>query len=105
MINAFSMKLWWKVRSQESLRTIYMRKKYFKLIPAHLLSIKQESSRAWKRILTGRDMGEPLVRLHLSAGDFDVASVCFSATGPLLTEIGRKSIRELWRDGDWDVGK
>lgn len=51
MIEAFIIKLWWKVRKDDSLWARYMRAKYLKKTPPSVVGANSGSSAVWRRLL------------------------------------------------------
>lgn len=102
MINAFSVKLWWKLRTSPSLCSKYMAARYFKHSHSAIIGVNSDASQVWQRLLKGKDVGESHIRLRIGGGAFVASSEVWTVIGRLqpLDEAGVSTrVQDLWRAG------
>ncbi|KAJ6843815.1 uncharacterized protein M6B38_117085 [Iris pallida] len=99
IVDACSMKLWWKLLTETSLWTKFMRARHSRFSHLSEAVTNNRSSTSWRRIIRGQMIAEPLIHLLLGDGR---SSACLerwlggdTIHPNILTPQGC-TIRDLW---------
>lgn len=108
MIQTFGMKLWWRMRSQDSLWARYMLHRYGKR--KDIMTIKSWESSGWKRLIDIAPKAQPHIFWSIRNGnaffwqDHWFGDESLRARGLHNNNMNEK-VSDYWRNGEWDVQK
>lgn len=69
-IQAHSLKLWWRFRTQHSLWSSFLKARYCSSL--HPLQVSSRGSHVWQRLIHARDIAEPYIFWILGRGDCSI---------------------------------
>ncbi|KAJ6824262.1 uncharacterized protein M6B38_103105 [Iris pallida] len=87
IMDAFSMKLWWKLRHGKGLWVELLKAKYFRKRHPCDAFMTSKCSHIWQRILRGRKLAEPFISLRLGRGEGSARCEDWIPGGPRLDSV------------------
>ncbi|KAJ6853210.1 uncharacterized protein M6B38_251715 [Iris pallida] len=86
-MDAFSMKLWWKLRHGKGLWVELLKSKYFRKRHPCDAFMTSKGSHIWRRILRGRKLAEPYISFRLGRGEGSARCEALIRGGPRLDSV------------------
>ncbi|WRX25707.1 Reverse transcriptase domain - like 10 [Theobroma cacao] len=84
---AFTLKLWWRFQTGNSLWTKFLRTKYCLGRIPHHIQPKLHDSHVWKRMISGREMALQNIRWKIGKGDLFFYHDCWMGDKPLAASF------------------
>ncbi|KAJ6823958.1 uncharacterized protein M6B38_128365 [Iris pallida] len=107
VIYAFSVKLWWRLRSQRSLWIDFFKGKHFARRHPTTVEANCKASHVWLRILRGRELGERHIKLCIGNGSSSILFENWTGEGrlaPVEDGCTLAHIHQVWMEmegGTW----
>ncbi|KAJ6822972.1 uncharacterized protein M6B38_386020 [Iris pallida] len=86
-MDAFSMKLWWKLRHGKGLWVELLKSKYFRKRHPCDAIMTSKCSHIWRRILWGRKLAEPFISFRLGRGEGSARCEAWIPGDPRLDSV------------------
>ncbi|KAL0288419.1 UNVERIFIED_CONTAM: hypothetical protein Sangu_2659800 [Sesamum angustifolium] len=107
---AFSHKLWWRLRQNNTLWASFTISKYCKKSTPAFAKAKQKDSNIWRRICSIKSVSQENTFWSLGAGNVSFWYDCWLPTGTLhsLSHPNRASnaiVKSFWANHSWDIDK
>ncbi|EOY17514.1 Uncharacterized protein TCM_042330 [Theobroma cacao] len=110
VFEAFSMKLWWRFRTIDSLWTRFMRMKYCRgQLPMHTQP-KLHDSQTWKRMVANSAITEQNMRWRVGQGKLFFWHDCWMGETPLTSSnqelsLSMVQVCDFFMNNSWDIEK
>ncbi|EOY25454.1 Uncharacterized protein TCM_026877 [Theobroma cacao] len=110
VFEAFSMKLWWRFRTTDSLWTRFMRMKYCRgQLPMHTQP-KLHDSQTWKRMVASSAITEQNMRWRVGQGNLFFWHDCWMGETPLISSnhefsLSMVQVCDFFMNNSWDIEK
>ncbi|EOY34748.1 Uncharacterized protein TCM_042328 [Theobroma cacao] len=110
VFEAFSMKLWWRFRTIDSLWTRFMRMKYCRGQLPMQTQPKLHDSQTWKRMLTSSATTEQHMRWRVGQGNLFFWHDCWMGDAPLISSnqeftSSMVQVCDFFMNNSWNVEK
>ncbi|EOY25451.1 Uncharacterized protein TCM_016759 [Theobroma cacao] len=110
VFEAFTLKLWWRFQTCDSLWTHFLKTKYCLGRIPHYVHPKLHDSLVWKRMIRGREVAFRNIRWKIGKGDLFFWHDCWMGNQPLVMSFpslrNDMSLVHNFYNGDtWDVDK
>ncbi|EOX96782.1 Uncharacterized protein TCM_005953 [Theobroma cacao] len=110
MVDAFSMKLWWRFYTCEGLWTNFLKTKYCMGQIPHYVQPKLHDSQVWKRMVRGREVAIQNTRWRIGKGSLFFWHDCWMGDQPLVTSFSHfrndmSTVHNFFNGHNWDVDK
>ncbi|EOY06960.1 Uncharacterized protein TCM_021522 [Theobroma cacao] len=110
VFEAFSLKLWWRFQTCNSLWTRFLRTKYCLGRIPHLVQPKLHDSQVWKRMIVGRDVALQNIRWRIGKGELFFWHDCWMGDQPLATLFpsfhnDMSHVHKFYNGDEWDIVK
>ncbi|WRX16205.1 Reverse transcriptase domain - like 10 [Theobroma cacao] len=110
VFDAFTLKLWWRFQTCDSLWTQFLKTKYCLGRIPHYVHPKLHDSLVWKRMIRGREVAIRNIRWKIGKGDLFFWHDCWMGNQPLVMSFpslrNDMSLVHNFYNGDtWDVDK
>ncbi|WRX25598.1 Reverse transcriptase domain - like 10 [Theobroma cacao] len=110
VFEAFSMKLWWRFMSSNSILTLFMRTKYCTAQISRYFQPKVQDSQTWKRMLASCTTAENYIRWRIGKGELFFWHDCWMGDTPLVNRFplfasSMTKVSHFYDDGSWNVEK
>ncbi|WRX16203.1 Reverse transcriptase zinc-binding domain - like 6 [Theobroma cacao] len=107
---AFTLKLWWRFETGNSLWTQFLRTKYCLGRIPHHIQPKLHDSHIWKRMISGREMALQNIRWKIGKGDLFFWHDCWMGDKPLAASFPEvqndmSHVYHFYNGDTWDVDK
>lgn len=102
VLDTFSIEMWWRLRSKDSLWCRYFKTRYFPCDHPTDASANNTASHVWRRLSRGRDLGEHHIGLDVGEGSTLASKVQWLAGGQLCAWVRDGEhirISDLWSNG------
>lgn len=87
VLDTFSIEMWWRLRSKDSLWCRYFKTRYFPHDHPTDVSANNTASHVWRRLLRGRDLVEHHIGLDVGEGSTLAGKVQWLAGGRLCAWV------------------
>ncbi|XP_042026496.1 uncharacterized protein LOC121773661 [Salvia splendens] len=110
MTDAFSMKLWWRLREQGSLWAKFMMLKYCSKAAPSKVKYTGRNSPTWKRILKAGAKAHHLIKWSLGDGEINVWEDIWFGDQPLSSHcnpfaiLPLMKVNKFWCGAQWNMG-
>ncbi|EOY17515.1 Uncharacterized protein TCM_042331 [Theobroma cacao] len=110
VFDAFTLKLWWRFYTCDSLWTHFLKTKYcLGQIPQYVQPKLHDSS-IWKRMIGGRDVAIQNIRWKIGKGELFFWHDCWMGDQPLVISFpsfrnDMSSVHKFYKGDSWDVDK
>lgn len=109
VVKAFELKLWWRLRAQNSLWASFMLSKYCKAIHPSRVPFRYPASPLWRHLCSIRDEADQYIRWKVNSGDRSFWFDCWMDSSPLSMAFpdlaSMQTISFYWQGATWDRGK
>ncbi|EOY14356.1 Uncharacterized protein TCM_033752 [Theobroma cacao] len=110
VFEAFSMKLWWRFRTTDSLWTRFMRMKYCRGQLPMQTQPKLHDSQTWKRMLTSSTITEQHMRWRVGQGNVFFWHDCWMGEAPLISSnqeftSSMVQVCDFFTNNSWNIEK
>ncbi|EOY06959.1 Uncharacterized protein TCM_021521 [Theobroma cacao] len=110
VFEAFSLKLWWRFQTCNSLWTKFLRTKYCLGRIPHFVQPKLHDSQVWKRMIVGRDVALQNIRWRIGKGELFFWHDCWMGDQPLATlcpsfHNDMSHVHKFYNGDVWDIEK
>ena len=107
MVNAFSCKLWWKLRKYHSILADFMHSKYIKGLHPTVVEVERPPG-SWRRLLSVRTFAEKNIFWNIGEGIVDFWYDWWCGDKPLMAELGIQDpphmlVGEFFVGENWDL--
>ncbi|WRX28180.1 Reverse transcriptase domain - like 10, partial [Theobroma cacao] len=110
VFEAFTLKLWWRFQTCDSLWTQFLRTKYCLGQIPHYVQPKLHDSQVWKRMVVGRNVAIQNTRWKIGKGELFFWHDCWMGEQPLVTSFpsfqnDMSLVHEFYTGDTWAVDK
>ncbi|EOY20267.1 Uncharacterized protein TCM_045622 [Theobroma cacao] len=110
VFEAFSLKLWWRFQTCNSLWTRFLRTKYCLGRIPHFVQPKLHDSQVWKQMIVGRDVALQNIRWRIGKGELFFWHDCWMGDQPLATLCPSfhnymSHVHKFYNGDVWDIEK